>query len=84
MKRKYKNIKAKFILRVGLRSAYFAETENFLLKILQIKVKLAEIVQWDPRKVPKNAVEPMNSNKNELNSKISQQKIIYPNRHLIF
>ena len=27
------------LFRVYLRSAYFVETENFLLKILQIKVK---------------------------------------------
>ena len=33
--------------RVCLESAYF-ETEIFLLKVLYIKVKLAETVQWDP------------------------------------
>ena len=31
---------AKEELRVYLRSAYFVETENFLLKILYIKVKI--------------------------------------------
>ena len=33
---KHKNIK----LRVCLGSAYFAKIENFLLKVLQIKVKI--------------------------------------------
>ena len=40
---------------VCLESAYFVETENFLLKIL----------------LPKSAVGPINNSKNKLNSKIS-------------
>ena len=58
--------------RVCLRSAYFVEIENFLLKVLQIKVKLAEIVQQSSMNSTKSAVGPINNSKNKLNSKISQ------------
>ena len=42
-----------FFLKVCLGSVYFAETENFLLKVLKIKVK----VSWN------NTMRPMNSTK---------------------
>ena len=50
------------------------ETKNFLLKALYIRLKVVEIVHWDQWIVPKNAMEPMNSSKNKLNSKKKTKK----------
>ena len=54
-----------------LRSAYFAETENFVLKVS--KKSALSTVQWGPLIVLKSAVGPMNSSKNKLNIKINWQ-----------
>ena len=55
-------------------SAYFIETENFLLKVLKTKVK----VSWNSivglMNSSKSVMGPINSSKNKLNSKISWQK----------
>ena len=68
-------------LRVCLWSACFAETENFLLKGLEIEIK----VSWNsiaaPWIIPKSAMGPMNSCKNKLNSKISWLFNLEPNKH---
>ena len=58
----HKNKKQKIInliLSVNLESTYLTEIENFLLKVLYIKLK----VNWN------NTMKLMNSNKNKLNNK---------------
>ena len=61
------------ILIICLRFVYFIETENFLLKVQQIKVKISWNSIMEPINNIKKILKFINNNKNKTNNKINWQ-----------
>ena len=70
-----------YAFSVCLGTTYLIETENFLLKVLYIKVKISQIVQWNPWIISKNLVGLMNNSKNKLKVEIRWKIQLIPNAH---